>query len=130
MIISEAVPSKNTHLRFHIALENVVFEYSGPFDTDTGEWIDSRAHFPLAGFQSCIDALSRMPKAEVAGTNGENLRFARRPDGTMDLILTGCKDGSDISVFGVNLTTWDTSTARVEDHLDALDHTTERYLGT
>ncbi len=107
--ISEAVPGKNTHLKFYTALDNVVFEYSGPFDSDTEEWIESCAHFPLAGFLSCIDLLNKSSEAEVAGTRGENLRFRRKPDGTMDLTLTGSKDGNDISVFGVNLSNWDIS---------------------
>jgi hypothetical protein len=101
--IGGSVPDKNTHLEFYIDLNHVVFEYSGLFDTETEEWISSSAHFPRPEFMSCTELLRRIPEAEVAGTRGERLRLKRNPNGTMDIILTGSKDGTDISVLGVNL---------------------------
>jgi len=71
------------------------------------EWIDMSAHFPLEGFQTFTESLGIVSHAELVGTLGERLLVNRRPEGTVDLTLSGWKDDPDVSVFGLDVEGWD-----------------------
>jgi hypothetical protein len=81
--------SKHTHFGFHLDKDEVIFEYSGPFDLDTGEWVSVSGKFSRADFARGIKMLESESECEVTGTQGERLRLRAQPTGTMALDLWG-----------------------------------------
>ncbi len=81
--------TKHTHFGFYLSNDEVKFEYSGPFDLDTGEWISASGNFSRADFARGIKTLESESECEITGTQGERLRLRAQREGKMELDLRG-----------------------------------------
>ena len=98
----EDTSSKHTRFGFYVVDNQVLFEYSGPFDTDTWEWISAKTYFRRLDFERGIEALDQGREYEMTGIGGEKLRLGLLPTGTVSLALhTGHTDGLTIADLGV-----------------------------
>ena len=87
--LAEVKRTKHTHFGFYLTNDEVIFEYSGPFDLNTGEWVSISGKFSRADFVRGIKMLESESECEVTGTQGERLRLRAQPTGTMELDLRG-----------------------------------------
>lgn len=81
--------NQHTHFGFYVGKDEVKFEYSGPFDLDTGEWVSAIGNFSKSDFTRAIKTLESKSKCEITGTQGERLRLRAKRKGKMELDLRG-----------------------------------------
>lgn len=87
--IWERLSGRDARVGFYLEENNVLFEYSRPFDTNTWEWTYARCSFLRDDFEECIKALEHSKKCEVTGTHGEKLKLRVLPRRTLMLELWG-----------------------------------------
>lgn len=87
--LAEIRRSKHAHFGFYLIEDEVLFEYSGPFDLDTDEWVSVGGRFSRAEFARGIKMLEDESECELTGTRGERLRLRTQPTGTIKLELWG-----------------------------------------
>jgi hypothetical protein len=83
--LAELRRSKHTHFGFYLTDDEVLFEYSGPFDLNTGEWVSVSGKFSRADFARGIEMLEDKSECEMTGTRGERLQLRAQPTGKMAL---------------------------------------------
>ncbi len=87
--LAEVRRTKHTHFGFYLTDDEVLFEYSGPFDLNTDEWVSVSGKFSRVDFARGIKMLESESECEVTGTQGERLQLRAQPTGTMALELWG-----------------------------------------
>jgi len=65
--------------------EQVMFDYSIPFDRNTGERSNTRGWFSTSEFARCMKALQADHKGEMKSSNGGTLELKRTPGGGVTL---------------------------------------------
>jgi metallophosphoesterase superfamily enzyme len=96
-ILWEKIPQKDTHFGFYLDGDNIVFRYSGPFDTNTGEWTSVLGHFEPADFIRSIRTLERKRECIIKGARDQTLRLTVLPAGSLALSFVAGY-GNNISI--------------------------------
>ena len=102
-ILWEKIPQKETYFGFYLDGDNIVFRYSGPFDTNTGEWISVLGHFEPADFVRSIRTLEQRRECMIKGARDQTLRLTVLPAGSLALSFAGGY-GNNISIFDLEIT--------------------------
>lgn len=88
-ILWEKARNKETRVGFYLDKDNIVFRYSGPFDTNTGEWVSVWGHFELADFIRSIRTLEGKRECVIKGARDQTLRLTASPAGSLALSFVG-----------------------------------------
>ena len=101
-ILWEKTRNKETCFGFYLERDNIVFRYSGPFDTNTGEWVSVLGHFEPANFIRSIRTLEGKRECMIKGTRDQTLRLTVLPARSLALFFVGGY-GNNISISDLEI---------------------------
>lgn len=98
----ERIRSKETRVGFYFAEDSILFRYSGPFDTQTGEWTSVSGRFRLSDFIRSLQVLAGKGECMIKGGRDQTLRLTVLPAGSLALSFVG-EYGNNISISDLEI---------------------------